>query len=97
VVPASVRWIRRAFHEMADKIIAYLSSPIPSAPDPPYCVGPCKSCGSDDCFAIAELWAAPSIYIDGKAYITAGLCCAHHVGWAAIDDCAHPMVGNDHE
>jgi hypothetical protein len=73
---ASVRWIRRAFHEMADKIIAYLSPPIPSAPDPPYCVGSCKSCGNDDCFAIAGLWAAPSIYIDGKAYITGGLCCA---------------------
>jgi hypothetical protein len=20
-----------------------------------------------------------------------------HAGWAAKDDCAHPMVGNDHE
>jgi hypothetical protein len=86
-----------AFEELADKIIAYLSSPIPSAPDPPYHVGPCWSCSNDDCFAIAEPWAAPSIYSDGKAYITGGLCCAHHVGWAATDDCAHPMVRNDHE
>jgi hypothetical protein len=43
----------RAFDEMADKIIAYLSSPIPSAPDPPYRVGPCTACGKDDC------WVSP--------------------------------------
>ena len=35
-------------------------------------------------------------YVKGKAYITGGLC-AHHVGWAAINHCAHQMVGNDHE
>jgi hypothetical protein len=43
----------RAFDEMADKIIAYLSSPVPSAPDPPYRVGPCTACGKDDC------WVSP--------------------------------------
>jgi hypothetical protein len=81
-----------ALEEIADKIIAYLSSPVPSAPDPLYSVGPCKSCGAEDCYATAEPWAAPLTLIDGKAYITGGFCCAHHIGWPAIGDCAHPMT-----
>jgi hypothetical protein len=81
-----------ALEEIADKIIAYLSSPVPSAPDPPYRVGPCKSCGAEDCYATAEPWAAPLTLIDGKGYITGGFCCAHHIGWPAIGDCAHPMI-----
>jgi hypothetical protein len=81
-----------ALEEIADKIIAYLSSPVPSAPDPPYSVGPCKSCGAEDCYATAEPWTAPVTLIDGKAYITGGFCCAHHTGWAAIGDCAHPVI-----
>jgi len=81
-----------AFEEIADKIIAYLSSPVPSAPDPPYRVGPCKSCGAEDCYAIAEPWAAKLIYSEGEAYVSGGLCCAHHIGWSAIGRCAHPMM-----
>ena len=61
-----------AFEEIADKIIAYLSSLVPSAPDPPYRVGPCKSCGAEDCYATAEPGAAPLTLIDGKGYITGG-------------------------
>lgn len=38
-----------AFEEIADKIIAYLSFPVPSAPHPPDWVEPCKSCGAEDC------------------------------------------------
>ena len=38
-------------------------------PDPPYRVGPCKSCGAEDCYATAEPWAAPLTLIDGKGYI----------------------------
>ena len=66
-----------ALEEIADKIIAYLSSPVPSAPDPPYNVGPCKSCGAEDCYATAEPWTAPLTLIDGKGYLTGGSCCAH--------------------
>jgi hypothetical protein len=81
-----------ALEEIADKIIAYLSSPDPKSPDPPYKVGACKSCGAEDCYATAEPWAAPVTLIDGKGYITGGFCCAHHIGWPAISDCAHPMI-----
>jgi hypothetical protein len=81
-----------AFDQIADKIIAYLSSPVPSAPDPPYSVGPCRSCGAEDCYATAEPWAAPLTLIEGRAYITGGFCCAHRIGWPAIGDCAHPMI-----
>ena len=34
-----------AFEELADKIIAYLSSPDPKSPDPPYKVGACRGRG----------------------------------------------------
>jgi hypothetical protein len=83
----------RAFDVIFDKIMAYLSSPDPLSPDPPYRVGACKSCGKEDCFATAEPWAAPLIYSDGEAYIGGGLCCADR--WREEDfhsDCAHPMV-----
>ena len=83
------------FEELADKIIAYLSSPNPKSPDPPYRVGPCKSCGAGDCYAIAEPWAAKLIYADGMGYVTGGLCCAHRNGgcdWSIVGECAHPMV-----
>jgi hypothetical protein len=81
---------------MADKVIAYLSCRS-RVRQTRRIVGPCKSCDNDDCFAIAEPWVATSIYLDGKAYITGGLCSAHHVGWATIGDCAHLMVENDYE
>ena len=80
-----------AFETVADAIVAYLSSPIPSEPNPPFQVGHCRSCEADDCFATAEPWAAPLTYIDGQAYVTGGFCCAHEVGWDRIGDCAHPM------
>jgi len=76
----------------ADAIIAYLSSPIPNRPDPPCRVGPCRSCGAEDCFATASPWSAPLIYRDGEAYVSGGFCCAHRIGWSAIDGCAHPMI-----
>jgi hypothetical protein len=84
-----------AFEELADKIIAYLSSPDPKAPDPPYRVGACKACGAEDCYAIAEPWAAKLIYADGLGYISGGLCCAHRNGgcdWSIVGECAHPIV-----
>jgi len=56
-----------ASEELADKIIAYVSSPDPKAPDPPYRVGPSKSCDGD-CYATAEPWAALLILIEAKAY-----------------------------
>jgi hypothetical protein len=80
------------FEELADKIIAYLSSPDPKAPDPPYYVGSCRSCGAEDCHAIAAPWASKLIYCEGGAYVSGGLCCAHHIGWSAMGRCAHPMV-----
>jgi hypothetical protein len=67
-----------AFEKIADKIIAYLSSP------------------AEDCYATAEPWAAPLTLIEGKGYITGGFCCAHHIGWPAIGDCAHPMMKSSH-
>jgi hypothetical protein len=81
-----------AFEEIADKIIAYLSSPVPSAPDPPYRVGPCRSCGAEDCYATAEPWSAPMTLIEGRAYVTGGFCCAHRIDWSAVGNCAHPMI-----
>ena len=33
----------QAFEEIADKIIAYLSSPVPSKPNPPCQVEPCEA------------------------------------------------------
>jgi hypothetical protein len=86
----------QAFEEIADKIIAYLSSPVPSAPDPPYRVGPCRSCGAEDCYATAEPWAAPLTLIEGRAYITGGFCCAHRIEWSAVGNCAHPMIEASH-
>jgi hypothetical protein len=82
----------QAFEEIADKIIAYLSSPVPSAPDPPYRVGPCRSCGAEDCYATAEPWSAPMTLIEGRAYVTGGFCCAHRIDWSAVGNCAHPMI-----
>jgi hypothetical protein len=64
-----------AFERLADLIVSYLSSPVPSAPDPPCRVGACITCGKDDCFATAEPWAAKLIYLDGEAYVSGGLCC----------------------
>jgi hypothetical protein len=83
----------QAFDEIADKIIAYLSSPIPSQPDPPCYVGPCEACGKTDCFATASPWVAPLVYIDGTAYVTGGLCCFKDWGKKEpMNHCAHPMI-----
>jgi hypothetical protein len=76
---ASVRKADQAFEILADQIIAYLSSPIPSQPDPGYRVGACIACGKTDCFASAEPWAAPLVYRDGQAFISGGFCCTHAV------------------
>jgi hypothetical protein len=85
-----------AFEEIADKIIAYLSSPVPSAPDPPYRVGPCRSCGAEDCYATAEPWSAPLTLIEGRAYVTGGFCWAHRIEWSAVGNCGHPMIESSH-
>jgi hypothetical protein len=87
----------RAFGVIFDKIVAYLSSPDPLSPDPPYRVGRCRSCGAEDCFATAEPWAAKLIYRDGEVYLTGGFCCAHAADpkehdWGPVANCAHPML-----
>ena len=50
-----------AFERLAALIISYLNSPIPNAPDPPCYVGPCITCGAEDCLPIAQPWAVPLI------------------------------------
>jgi hypothetical protein len=81
-----------AFERLADRIVSYLSSPVPNAPDPPWRVGACVTCGKDDCFATAEPWAAKLIYLDGEAYVSGGLCCERPWAKGHQGRCAHPMV-----
>ena len=87
----------RAFDVIFDKIMAYLSSPRPLSPDPPYRLGPCRSCRADDCLATTEPWATRLIYADGEVYLTGGFCCVHAADstehdWGQVANCAHPML-----
>jgi hypothetical protein len=89
----------QAFDEIVDLIVSYLSSPNPREPDPPCRVGPCDSCGKDDCHVIVSPWSVPLIYTDKGARLTGGLCCAiKGTGKEATFDgsktggCAHPML-----
>jgi hypothetical protein len=81
-----------AFERLAALIISYLSSPIPNAPEPPCYVGPCITCGAEDCLPIAQPWAAPLIYLDGAAYVSGGLCCEKPWVKGQHGRCAHPMI-----
>jgi hypothetical protein len=81
-----------AFERLAVLIISYLSSPIPNAPDPPCRVGPCITCGAEDCLPIAQPWAVPLIYLDGEAYVSGGLCCEKPWVKGQHGRCAHPMI-----
>ena len=84
--------VETAFERLPDLIVSYLSSPVPSAPDPPCRVGACITCGKDDCFATAEPWAAKLVYLDGEAHVSGGLCCERPWAKGHRGRCAHPMV-----
>ena len=61
-------------------------------PDPPCYVGPCITCGAEDCLPIAQPWAVPLIYLDGEAYVNGGLCCEKPWVKSQHGRCAHPMI-----
>jgi hypothetical protein len=69
-------------------------------------VGRTPTGGSDDVFREGNIWTvlqsacSPSRSCPWSSLPVIWvwcLCRAHHVGWAARDDCAHSMVRNDHE